>query len=212
MGGRHRDGLDHPVVQGALGYHAAVPKFTGDIGGEPAQDTEAQRRVDDPRRHVVSGIRWRRGVAVLEVAQVGPHPLRRHGWDRAALRGHGDRPVRARLGGAAHGQRTGRTPPIPSGHHQRHPGQQVGQPSRAHGVLDSREPRGTYFQPGRQRRPGAALDDAGQGLVEAVLVVHQHAASPTDTGQAAQESGVDGLIDTDRVQPYPPQIAGQLLQ
>lgn len=49
-------------------------------------------------------------------------------------------------------------------------------------------------------------------LIEAVLAFHQLAASTADTGQAAQEPGVDGLIDAHGVHPHPLQVRREFTQ
>ena len=129
--GRRLDRLHHPVRLAALGHD---PLVDGDPGGEPAQHPEPQRRRGDLRSSPVASP-GAAGVAVLEVAQVGPgpdavsagsaaHGHRRHRTDQSApSRVCPARPIDAPAAPTSAA--------VPAGDHQRRAGEQVGQPGRA---------------------------------------------------------------------------------
>ena len=62
------------------------------------------------------------------------------------------------------------------------------------------------------QRRADAMPDGVHCLVEAIFAFDQLTMSAADTGQAIQESGVDGLVDADRMDPHSAQLVRQLAQ
>ena len=191
----------------ALCHDTAVD---GHKGREAAQHAEPQRGVDDVALQIPRPIPTR-GVTVLEIAQVRPRPLGRDRHGVAGPPGDRGRPAATVAGGAAQHERTGRGRPVASGHHQRHPREEVGQAGRGGRPVDGLQPVGAHLQVVDQRRPDPAVDGVHR-LVEPIFALDQFATPATHSGQPAQESRVDGLVDADGVDPDVVDVAGQFAQ
>ncbi len=177
-----------------------LPGVDGHVRGEAAEHAVLERRAHDRVLQTVLA----HGVTVLQLPQVGAGP---DGADGRVVHRHALGPLlprRARRHPAYGDRRALAVAPVRA---QRHPGEDRPEMGDRAGLdvelLD--------LQVGDQRRADPAVDVL-HGRVEPVLRLDQLAPARAEPGQPAEEPGVHGPVDADRVHAHGRQRAARLLQ